>query len=491
MISALLLAATIAAGKPVIAVVEDVRRNAIEEKLQGGGIVTWTVVEMTILDPAGSSKKFTAYCPGPPFVGRDHMWVGQHVTFRMPPEASQPVSLESLNVQPFIAEGSIPLAAALRIFEEARVAAADDDGKLWGRSLYGPLLLVDPKTRDLIRNDLFTDKLPPEIGIANTATLFRGELTTMIQWTSVQGLASTQRRRLLMHESFHRLQKEIGFPASNENNEHLDTVDGRVWLQLELRALAAALRTTGEARTRAMTDAVSFRAARRAAFPRSEEKERGLENNEGLAEYTGWALRGTTAEESRQTLARRLEKLNPNTSFVRGFAYETGPAYGLLLDVLKPGWTRSYKASDDLAAVLAVAGGLTPAAPQSALQGDAYDAAALRASEERRDHDNRERIAQFRARLVEGPVLELPMEGANFVFDPNGVTPLNDAGNAYQTLEVTAAWGRIKVDNGARITGDWTTIFVPAADRAKLELKPGWKVVAGNRDGDLQVVQAK
>ena len=486
MLAALLLAATIAAETPVIAVVEDIRRNGLVDRIEGGGIMTWTLVEMTILEPGGFGKKFMAYCPGPPFVGRDHMWVGQRVTFRRPEEkSSSPVWLESLNVQPYVAERSIPLAAARRIFEEARVAAADDDGKLWGRSLYGPLLVVDPKTRDLIRNDLFTDKLPPEIVIANTATMFDGQLTTMIQWTSLQGLTSTQRRRLLMHECFHRIQKEIGFPASNANNDHLDTVDGRVWLQLELRALASALRTTGEARTRGLTDALSFRAARRAAFPGSEEKERGLENNEGLAEYTGWALRGTTAEESRQALARRLEMLDPSTSFVRGFAYETGPAYGLLLDVLKPGWTRGYKASDDLGAVLSVAGGVTPAAPQA----DAYDGAALRASEEKRDRDNRESVARFRARLVEGPVLELPMKDANFAFDPNAVTALGDAGNAYPTLEVTAAWGRIKVDQGARITADWTTIFVPAADRAKLELKPGWKVVAGKRDGDLRVAQ--
>lgn len=486
MISALLLAATITAGTPVIAVVDDIKRNAMTEHLDNGELLTWTVVEMTIVQPKEGTfgTKFTAYCPGPPFVGRDHMWVGQYVTFRMPEQASQPAWLESLDVQSYMAEGSIPTAAALRIFEEARVAAADDDEKLWGRSLYGPLMLVDPKTRYLIRNDRFVDQLPPEIGIANTATLFRGELTTMIQWTSLQGLTSTQRRRLLMHECFHRIQKEIGFPAGNENNEHLDTVDGRVWLQLELRALASALRAAGEARTRALTDAVSYRAARRAAFPGAAEKERGLENNEGLAEYTGWALRGTTAEESRLTLARRLEKLDPNTSFVRSFAYETGPAYGLMLDVLKPGWTRGYKVSDDLADVLAVAGGLKPAAPQAY----AYDATALRASEETRDRDNRERIARYRARLVEGPVLELPMKGANFVFDPNKVTPLAGAGNAYPALEVSAEWGRLKVDNGARITSDWSTIFVPAADRAKLELKPGWQVVAGKRDGDLRVV---
>jgi hypothetical protein len=485
MIAALLMAATIAAGTPVIAVVDDIRRNALTDHLQGGGVMTWTVVEMTILEPKDYGKKFSAYCPGPPFVGRDHMWVGQHVTFRMPPEsAGTPVWLESLNVQPHIKEGSIPTAQALRIFEEARVAAADDDGKLWGRSLYGPMMLVDPKTRDLITNDRFTDKLPADIVIANTATLFRGELTTMISWTSLQGLASAQRRRLLMHESWHRIQKDIGFPANNTSNVHLDETAARVWLQLEFRALAAALRATGEARGSAIADAVSYRAARRAEFPAAAENERALENNEGLAEYTGWALRGTTAAESRETFARRLENLDANTSFVRGFAYETGPAYGLLLDVLKPGWTRSYKATDDLAAVLA--GGLKPAAPRA----DAYGAAELRASEEKRAGERRERVAAFTARLIDGPVLEIPMKATNFGFDPNGVTALSDAGNGYQTLEATGPWGRISVANGARITTDWSTIVVPAADRARLELKPGWKVVAGKRAGDLRVVPA-
>jgi len=440
------------------------------------------VVDMTIVDPPGYGKKFSAYCQGPPFVGRDHMWVGERVTFRMPDEGTgTPFFLDHLEVKPYTGERSIPLAAAERIFEEARVAAADDDGKLWGRSLYGPLMLVDPKTRDLIRNDLFTDKLPANVIVANTATVYDGQLTTMISWTALQGLTSAQRRRLLMHECFHRIQKDIGFPASNPSNAHLDSVDARVWLQLELRALAAALRTSGDARTKALGDAVAYRAARRAAFAGSAENERALENNEGLAEYTGWALRGTPAEESRHVFAGHLDRLDPNLSFVRGFAYETGPAYGLLLDVLKPGWTRQYKVSDDLAAFTGVAAG--------SADPNAYGGAELRASEEKRDRENRDRVAAYRARLVDGPVLELPMKDANFGFDPNTVTALGDAGNAYPSLEVNAPWGHIVAANGARITSDWSAIIVPAPDRAKLEIKSGWKIVAGARGGDLKLVQ--
>jgi hypothetical protein len=469
-------------GTPVVAIVDEIQRNAIIEHTTSKEmpIITWTLVKMTILSPEGYGKYFTASCAGPPFIGTDHVWVGQPITFRMPPkEWGQPVPFDQLEgLQPYAPERAIPLGAANRVFEEARVASADDGGKLWGRPLYGPIMLVDPKTRDFIRNDHYTGKLPPEIVIANNATVFDGALTTMIQWP-LPGRA-TQRRRLLMHECWHRIQKDLGFPANSPNNTHLDTVEGHIFLRLELRALAAALRADGEARTAAIRDAISFRAARRAQFAEAADLERALENNEGLAEYTGFVLRGTTDEESRAAWARHLDRIDPSTSFVRGFAYETGPAYGLLLDVLAPGWTRKYKPTDDLAAFTGLqAGSVNP---------ETYGGAELRAAEETRDRERRERVTRFRARLVDGPVLELPMTDANYGFDPNAVTALGAAGNAYEHLDVTAAWGKISVDGGARITSDWLTIFVAAEDRGKLELKPGWKVVAGARKGDLRVV---
>ncbi len=45
------------------------------------------------------------------------------------------------------------------------------------------------------------------------------------------------RQVLVMHESWHRVQEQIGLPASNPSNGHLNTFDGRLWLQLEWRAL--------------------------------------------------------------------------------------------------------------------------------------------------------------------------------------------------------------------------------------------------------------
>ena len=82
-----------------------------------------------------------------------------------------------------------------------------------------------------------------------------------------------------MHESFHRIQKQIGFPLTGPSNAHLDSVEGRYWLQLEWRALAKAL--PGD--RQAVRDALAFRARRRSLFADAPAQERELEMNEGLA----------------------------------------------------------------------------------------------------------------------------------------------------------------------------------------------------------------
>jgi hypothetical protein len=85
----------------------------------------------------------------------------------------------------------------------------------------------------------------------------------------------------MAHEMWHRVQNDIGFPASGAANDHLDSRDGRVWLQLEWRALAKALSVRGEQRRRAIADALLFRAYRRTIFPNAAAQEREMEMHEG------------------------------------------------------------------------------------------------------------------------------------------------------------------------------------------------------------------
>jgi len=401
--------------------------------------------------------------------------------------------LASLALLGATADPPFPLDRAKNVLEEARLACAEDGVRLWGRSLCGPLVLVDPQSRFAVANEadgggvlkaqsgVFAGVLPSSVVVANTATEWSGKLWTMLIWQSIAP-SPVQQRRLLMHESFHRIQADLGFPATNANNPHLDSLEGRYWFLLELRALSAALRA-GEAGP-AISDALSFRARRQSLFGGSEALERALENNEGLAEYTGYALRGTVDEETRLALARRLEGVDRQSSFVRGFAYSTGPAYGLLLDAADAGWRRSYAASSDLAATLAAAAKVSPAEDPVA-RARAYDDGSLRASEEERARLQAAKVAGYRARLVEGPVLAIPLEAAHYGFDPDSVVALGDAGTVYPSLEVSGPWGTIRTDAGARVDAARGVLLFAADDHRHLRLNQGWALTAGARPGDL------
>lgn len=387
----------------------------------------------------------------------------------------------------------IPLDAARRTFEDVRVASDEDGGKLWGRPLYGPILFVDPRTRYAVANQVdaggvlkgeggvFVGTLPKDVIIANTATDWSGTHWTMVMWGAVSPI-SVARRRLVLHECFHRIQNELGLPATNANNPHLDTLEGRYWYLLELRALSAALK--GE--KQAIADALAFRAKRRSLFADAAANERALEANEGIAEYTGFALRGTGAEETRLAIARRLDGTDRGESFVRSFAYSTGPAYGLLLDVANPGWRSGFHKDSDFGELLRI----TPSADPVA-RAATYDGARLRGEEETRAKEQAEKIAKYRARLVDGPVIEIPLETTQYGFDPYTVVALGDDGTVYPSTQLSGPWGTIATESGARADFKHGAIFIGAEDRSRLKLNAGWELKPGRRPGDFLIAKSK
>jgi hypothetical protein len=185
---------------------------------------------------------------------------------------------------------------ARRFLLEAAAVTAGDAGRLWGRSLAGPLLFVDPVTRTMLADSadvegrltpwgaFYTGQLPPSENAANTAFRWAGRTWAMIMWPPTAD--SLQRRVLFAHELWHRIQGDLGLPSTAPDNAHLGTRDGRLWLRLEGRALRRAIDAPGAARTRAIGDALAFRRQRQARFPGADSTERLLEMHEGLAEYT-------------------------------------------------------------------------------------------------------------------------------------------------------------------------------------------------------------
>ena len=406
----------------------------------------------------------------------------------------------------------ISVGGASAIFRQAHDICQRDHGRLWGRSLCGPIMLVDPRGRRVVANQrdaggilssddgYFVGVLPASENIANTATPWSGTFWTQIGWP----LPSDPRARgiLIAHELFHRIAPKLGLPILHQgDNHHLDTLEGRYLLQLEWRALAAALSAPdAAARKRAVEDALIFRAERYRLFPTAQADEEALELNEGLAEYTGVRLGLSDPALRIKAAIGEFKAHGHDDTFVRSFAYATGPAYGLLLDRYSPDWRVKIRTEPRLDVLLARAAGIRlprdvhEAAEARAL---AYDGPSLHAAEVRRDAARQEVLAAYRKKFVQGPTVHVPLVHMNIQFDPRNLQPLDELGTIYPNARVTDDWGVLEAKNGALLSRKWdaVTLAGPATvsgnkltgDGWTLELKPGWSAATGARQGDIVI----
>jgi hypothetical protein len=408
-------------------------------------------------------------------------------------------------------QGPIDLDRAAQYFDEARALARRDNGRLWGVSLEGPFLFAHGSSRMVVANQgdqkrkltkkgkVFVGELPVGLNVANTAFDWAGVHWTMAAWP-VPADKNT-REILLLHESWHRIQDQVGFPSTSSKNDHLDTMEGRYWLQLEWRALAAALEREGDRRRPAIEDALVFRARRRQLFPATANQERLLEMHEGVAEYTGIKL-CTLSDAGKREYARKslLQKPSTMTTFVRSFAYLSGPAYGLLLDEASVPWRKNSQADF---------GDLLQAAFHIELPSKLSDSADARAggyagevlleSERKREAARQKQLADYRARLVDGPVLVLPLDKFQIGFDPTNLKPLPGYGTVYPNCRVSSVWGVLNASQGALISENLLKVHLvaPSDPQARplkgpgwqLDLKEGWKLQPGARRGDYLLSQ--
>src|SRR5690242_9585158 len=157
---------------------------------------------------------------------------------------------------------------AQRWFEEVTKLCERDAGRLWGVSLCGPMVIYDQAT-----GTRATSQPEPEGPVPRLPAYVDGPVT----WGGVRWFAwalsmlpqkdADERQQILIHGLFHRIQPELGLITENGANEHLDTLEGRFWMQLEWRALRRALESTRSGRAEAIADALAFRRERRRRFP--------------------------------------------------------------------------------------------------------------------------------------------------------------------------------------------------------------------------------
>ncbi len=391
-------------------------------------------------------------------------------------------------------------ALADRLFKDAAAACARDGGRLWGVSLCGPMVIADPATKTIASSQpVPAGEWPPALGYIGAPIEWGGTRWAAYPWLIMGSSDSIDRDRIMIHELFHVVQPQLKLMTFGMPNDHIDAREGRYWLQLEWRALARALTATGTERLDATRDALAFRGHRRSLFPGSDESERTVELREGLAEYTGNVVASTTPADAVAFAVRLLTTPQTATvSFVGGFAYRLGAAYGLLLDAAAPGWPRRITPSDDFGRLLSTALKVQPAADVAAAA-RRYDGAALRQSEEKRDAEQQVRLAELKRRFVDAPVMIMP-RARSVALTSTGRTPVPGVGTViFGGYRATTDWGRLESTDAILESIDGTTLRLAAPPRTDgttlsgngwtITLAAGWVVRPGPRSGDFQVMR--
>jgi hypothetical protein len=388
---------------------------------------------------------------------------------------------------------------AQKFFKEAQVLCERDGGRLWGVSVCGPMVIGDRRTQTFATSEPAPEgDRPALLGIVNAPIEWGGATWAAYVWDDASNRTPRVRNELLLHELFHIVQPQLGLKVPARATEHLDAADGRYWMRLEWRALAQALRDSGEQRRLAVRDALAFRQARRLLYPASVEDERGQETTEGLAAYTGTVLAAPTPADAIVSALDLLGNAEAAESFVRTFAYNTGPAYGLLLDASSPGWPRRVRGTDDLSALLMRALAVQPAtdATASAIR---YGGGEILAFERKREQERQARLADLRRRFVDGPVLRIPGGGSG-MSNSLGAVVIPGVGTVYfGPFRASGNWGTLEAEKGVLVASDGSSRRVPtpvrrddgtfAGDGWNFKAAPGWVVREGSRPGDYEVVR--
>ncbi|HEY3859619.1 MAG TPA: hypothetical protein VGM47_08420 [Gammaproteobacteria bacterium] len=394
---------------------------------------------------------------------------------------------------------AIPTAAAAQDFAEAQSLCQRDAWALWGRSLCVPMMFVDPDTRQAVLNGpatgavadgpLYRVVLPSDMQFANTSLSYDGKLWSMVIWPLPKD--TEQREILLMHESYHSIQGALGLQGSGGlgQNEHMDTRNGRLWFRMELAALRVALKSSDAARSRALSDALMFRNYRRSLSRKAAREERGVELNEGLAESTGIDVTLSDPQARIAAALADMDDVEKDSSYVRSFAYATGPAYAELLDAAQPAWRQQQMGPGfDFGNTAATDYHVSMKPPDLAtLQGSmvSYGGPKISAEEDKRDVVVQARNARYTAALVSGETLSVALGQFAISFDPRDVHALQYRGSVYENISLSGGWGSLKVSSGmALIPAKFDKVILPLKGTPvgphlkgagwKLDVKPGY-----------------
>jgi hypothetical protein len=348
--------------------------------------------------------------------------------------------------------------------------------RLWGTSLCAPVVVVHASS-----GSFRTSRKPPPAPLpalrGNTAFKWGSENWIML----LDPLPSDpeQRAALLFHEAWHVRQAELGLPSNTVVAGHLEDPIKRFLLRMEWAALKHALQTRGLTRTRHIAQALNFRQRRTGSDPGAAASERDHMRHEGLAAYTGTKL----SEAPVKLALAEIEAGPSKASLSRSFGYVSGPAWGLLLDEVAPGWKELLKTGADLP-------DLVPIKAAAVSRADDYEGSSVLAEEVLAGVKRQAALRDAIHATAPHRSLRLPLAKMNISFDPNSVSAAPDGSPIYRTITVSDLWGQVEVRGSIlRISPDYKDAFLPWPLRSSdtVQLAPGWRVQEQTTGGALLI----
>lgn len=369
-----------------------------------------------------------------------------------------------------------------------------EKASLWGMNIYGPLMMIDPDTREIYANfqdadgilkpkdGIFVGTYPKEKVIRNFAVTFGGTLFGMTQLRAKEDEYEILSRAV--HGLFHccQIKKEIDTPEFHAS--HLNERTARLWVKMEWRALQRAIRTSGEIRTQAIRDALVFRSARREMYPRFIEQENNFENYEGTTSFTYIYLSSKSDEEYIRRLLNYYDRIYNTRSYPNSWGFINGALYSHLL--FESGFDfKSINGREyDLGELTRKRYNITLPEISRDIAGSLafnYDIDLINQEEHTRELKLREDLQRSVSKYVDRPVVYLELESPNFSFEPGDMTPVDSLGTIYNTLSVSDNWGKISVDDGGCLVSPGLEyIRIPAknikADKNHISGE-GWHII--------------
>ncbi|HEX2921264.1 MAG TPA: hypothetical protein VHO50_08880 [Bacteroidales bacterium] len=402
-------------------------------------------------------------------------------------------------------ESDFTAAKASAYFSKVEEICKLDNGSMWGKNLYGPIMYVETETRRIYANQqdsmgllkhkdgIYTGLYPNELVIMNSPVVYGGTKYAMVNMRP-----DLDEKRVLgwtIHVLYHSFQNLKTDESTFSSLRRMDEYDARLWIKLEWKALRKAVNNNDDERC-TIRDALVFRYTYRELYNAAFTNELNLlETSEGLASFTDHFFTSASPEEMNSRINDLMDWIYNIPSYSAVYGNITGAMYANLLHKAGYDFKNLPEGPVDLGKIVCEVYNINLPEICRDVAGSlalCYDLPQITNEEQERAIMIKERLHKLTEKYTEKPVVYLELEDPSFDFKPEEIQPLDTLGILYGSIRVSDNWGKLTVDKGGcLVSGNFGFLRVTAkgfrysknrisGEGWSLFLNQGWELVEVN-----------